>query len=143
MAEERTNTEAYETIEAGTYILTVIGKPEKIKTAKSHYRIWKFGLLYQDRPKTIKIFLFPWESEDLLLAVGGKKDGKDVVWDPEEVDKIKIKAEIVYKPDLNGKERMKLGRVKALQENNGGKAKKGKTDPEENSNPEDGEEVPF
>ena len=142
MVEERTNTsKMFEDVEDGVYELTVMGKPDKFATAKSHYRIWKFGLIYKDRPKTIKILLFPWESEELILALGGKKDGRDTVWDPDKVDKKKIKAEIVHEKDNQDKLRMKIKRAKALKSS----SKEQEEEPEESSKDktEDDTEIPF
>ena len=141
MVEERTNISGGGSdVEDGVYELTVVGKPGKFATAKSHYRLWKFGLVLEGKPKTITILLFPWESEELLLALGGKKDGKDTIWDPDKVDKKRIKAEIVHEADNNNKMRMKIKRAKALKSGS-------KTEEEEPAETTGGEstdeEVPF
>ena len=143
MVEERTNTSGGGgDVEDGVYELTVMGKPGKFATAKSHYRLWKFGLVLEGKPKTITILLFPWESEELLLALGGRKDGKDMVWDPDKVDKKKIKAEIIHEKDREGKERMKIGRAKALKVS----SREQEEEPEEGNSKEKTEDdidVPF
>jgi len=143
MVEERTNTSGMSgDVEDGVYELTVMGKPGKFATAKSHYRLWKFGLVYEGKPKTITILLFPWESEELLMALGGRKEGKDTVWDPDKVDKKRIKAEIVHEAGNNNKMRMKIKRAKALKS---GSKEEEETEPEESSKETTGDdsEVPF
>ena len=143
MVEERTNTSGGGgDVEDGVYELTVMGKPGKFATAKSHYRLWKFGLVLEGKPKTITILLFPWESEELLLALGGRKEGKDTIWDPDKVDKKRIKAEIVHEADNNNKMRMKIKRAKALKSSS---KEEEETEPEENSKEktEDDIDIPF
>ena len=82
-------------IQPGRYTLQVLNRPEKKKTAKSSYRVWDLGIV-EDKVVTskFKVFMFPWESEGLLLALGGKKDGNDIVWDDEEVTGKQIDADV-------------------------------------------------
>ena len=90
----------FELIPEGHYKLKVVGTPEKFRTNKSTYRKWTF-VASQDGIKGRKItaIFFPWESHDLLLALGGKKDEGNkntIIWNDEEVDGKIIEADIKH-----------------------------------------------
>jgi len=141
MVEERTNTAGMSLdLKDGVYEFTVMGKPGKFATAKSHYRKWRFGLILEGKPETVQILLFPWESEDLLLALGGRKEGKDTIWDPDKVDKKRIKAEIVHEKGNDDVIRMKIKRAKALKS---GSKEEEETPAEEGTSEVSDSEIPF
>lgn len=111
---ERTNTSregGFTPIEEGIYHFTVLSKPDKFRTAsgKSTYRKWKFVTDVNGKRREVHIVLFPWESEDLLLFLGGKKIGNEVEWDPDEVEGVKFKALLQHKSyqGNDGKDKLK------------------------------------
>lgn len=82
-------------LENGKYEFTVLKPPVKKKTAKSTFRQWELGVVKdQQITQKIQITLFPWESEGLLLALGGKKEGHEIVWDDTAVEGKYFEAEI-------------------------------------------------
>lgn len=86
---ERTNIKSqFELIPEARYGFKVLERPEKFRAGKTTYRKWKFKCkVNEDKTKDVWINFFPWESKDLLLAVGGQlADGSDEVdWDDEAV----------------------------------------------------------
>ncbi len=112
---EVTNTASYTLTPEGTYRLTVVGRPEKRRTSngKNTFRIWKFKTTVSGTPVTISILMFPYESRELLLAVGGKEiRPNEIEWDDEFVDGKTIIADLVHEPDKTGQLREKLKNVR-------------------------------
>jgi hypothetical protein len=107
---ERTNVGKFNLVPEGNYTFTVLGRPEKIRTAKTSYRKWKLGITEKKLvTNEITVFLFPWESKELLLAVGGKEEGNEIVWDDEEVDQKTFDADLKHNSykDNNGEDKIK------------------------------------
>lgn len=114
MGEEITDTTGFELIPEGTYTLTVNGVPEKRRTSsgKSTYRIWKFKTQVGAAMKVIRILMFPQDSYDLLIALGGEDVGsRQVKWNDEAVDGKQVSADIVHVEGTDGKKREKLENV--------------------------------
>jgi len=115
MTRERTDvSNDFELFPEGHYRFTVVGVPGKYKTGKSSYRKWK--LSYNAGGGIIKMttfILFPWDSKELLLAVGGKEasDGS-IDWDDEEVARKEIEADVVWERCNDDKVRAKIKNVK-------------------------------
>ena len=118
---ESTDTNRFTLFPEGHYRFAVIGRPEKFKTAsgKGTYRKWIFTTFEEGNIKTFKTVMFPWESNELLIALGGVVTGPGVVdWDDEEVDKKEFEADVVHEPDNKGQMRARLknatsvGRIK-------------------------------
>lgn len=100
---ERTNTSQFELKPEGHYRLTVLGTPLKKSTAKTSYRIWKFHYIKAGFDAEMSIVMFPWNSYDLLLAVGGEDEGGGVVkWDDENVNGQVIECDLIHEKDKNG-----------------------------------------
>jgi hypothetical protein len=113
MVRETTNTERFELFPEGQYKFTVVGKPEKIKTGKTSYRKWIFSYEgYNGNLRKVSFIIFPWESEELLLAVGGNKVKGGVDWDDDQVDGKVIEADVVHEADNRGTTRAKIKNVK-------------------------------
>ena len=113
MVIERTQTTRYEMLPEGHYQFTIIAKPEKFKAGKTHYRRWQFAYITDDNQvKKTSFIIFPWESEELLLAVGGiKQQDGSVEWDDEKVEQRRIDTDVVHEEDNKGKTRAKLRNV--------------------------------
>ncbi|MBT9164943.1 MAG: hypothetical protein DDT23_00954 [candidate division WS2 bacterium] len=97
-------------IEEGTYIATV-ERTEKRKTPNGKpFRIWTFWIpLQPEGSRRVRILLFPGESKELLLSLGGVEVQKNKIeWDDEEVIGRRIRAYFHYQKDNDGKERLKL-----------------------------------
>ena len=119
-------------IEEGHYNFIVEGKPEKFATKKTHYRKWKFNYFKDGVWQSETFILFPWESAELYLAVGGYIDDKGFAhFDPDKVSGKEIEADVVHEKDWQGTPRAKLKNIKAVEE--GTK----KEEPEEEDN------IPF
>ncbi|MBT9166901.1 MAG: hypothetical protein DDT19_00225 [Syntrophomonadaceae bacterium] len=102
--------EADSRIEEGTYIATV-ERTEKRKTASGKpFRIWVFWIpLEPEGSRKVRVLLFPGESKELLLSVGGVEVQKNKIeWDDEEAVGRKIKAHFYYAKDRDGKVRLKI-----------------------------------
>ena len=115
---ESTNTQQFEVVPEGRYKFTVIGVPEKRRTSsgKSTFRIWKLAGINEKKQafNNISILMFPWDSKDLLLALGGTLESEDseiVEWDDEEVDGKNFTADLYYEKDKNGKDMAKLKNI--------------------------------
>ena len=117
MVRENTNTSQYALVQKGNYLLTVVGIPEKRRSesGQSTYRIWKFSYLKGSERYSFNVLCFPWESEELLLAVGGiKQDDGTVEWDDEQVAGKSFRADVVHRADNKGKMREKLENIQAV-----------------------------
>jgi len=105
MTQEKTNTNERQLLPEGSYTFTVKGRPEKKKTEKSSYRIWKFTYI-DDKEGTSKQFstiMFPWKSKELLLALGGKDLGEGIIeWDDDKVDGRQVHCSVVHQQDNKG-----------------------------------------
>lgn len=102
---DRTNTTAmYERPPEGRWEFEVSSKPEKVKAGKTTVRKWKFRV-WADRERRLSITFFPWDSRELLLALGGKLEGQDVIWDDDQVEGLKFKANLNHtsRVDKSGK----------------------------------------
>jgi hypothetical protein len=85
----------------GTYTFTVLSC-EKFRTVKSTYRKWKFQTTVDGELSQLWVNIFPWESKELLLALGGaEEEDKSITWDDEEVIGKKITATVYHAPDKN------------------------------------------
>jgi hypothetical protein len=115
---ESTDTRKFENAPAGKYTFTVIGIPEKRKTSsgKSTFRIWKLkgindeGIAFNN----ISILMFPWDSKDMLIGVGGtpsESNPEIVDWDDDSVSDKQITAELYYEKDKDGKDMAKLKNI--------------------------------
>jgi len=114
MSKVRTNVDGFELFPEGHYEFTVERKPEKFKTpsGKATYRKWQFGTILNGQKKTFTTALFPWDSKELLLALGGMElENGQIEWDDEEVIGKKFTAEIVHLPDYKGVTRSTLQNV--------------------------------
>ena len=101
---ETTKTTSYAISPAGEYSLTVSEAPQK-KAASSGvgYYKWRFKTKLKGTPWQITMNLFPNESRELLLALGGEeKRAGSIEWDNEEVVGKMIKAEIYHVEDRKG-----------------------------------------
>ena len=117
MRETTDTSQHFELQPEGQYTMTVNGRPEKRRTSggKTTYRIWKFKVITGGSTKIISILLFPWESEELLAALGAVEvDKHKWDWDDEAVDGKTIIANIRHVPDNNGDLREKLFDVTAI-----------------------------
>lgn len=109
---ERTNTKSqFELIPEARYGFTVLEKPLKFKAGKTTYRKWKFICQFEDkRTKDIWINFFPWDSKDLLMALGGQipDGGDDVEWDDDLVAGRQFSADLVHRTykDRDGNEKI-------------------------------------
>jgi len=109
---ETTNTSQFPVTPEGRYFFTVVDKPEKRRTSsgKSTYRIWV--LRCRELGRNVRVLLFPWESKELLLAVGGEEiSSENIDWDDETVSGKSFYADIVHEQDNNGNIREKLVNV--------------------------------
>lgn len=81
---------------------TVAGVPKKKKTDKGHtYYEWQFECNMDGELRDLKLFFWPSEMKELLLAVGGKEDPEKkghITWEKEEVNGKSIEATIVHIP---------------------------------------------
>ena len=103
MDKESVNTSQFELLPEGSYVLTISEKPEKRKTAKSSFRIWRFTYREKGEVKKFSTIFFPWTSRDILLACGGELTGSSTVnidWDT--VEGQRIECDIVHQEDNNG-----------------------------------------
>ena len=104
MTKQRDNVNGFRLFPEGHYEFTVEKKPEKFKTpsGKATYRKWYFGTIFNGQKRTYTKLLFPWDSKDLLIALGGIvcEDG-GIEWDDEEVVGKKFIADVVHLPDRN------------------------------------------
>jgi hypothetical protein len=86
----------------GPVKLTVSKVPLKKKTEKGNvFYEWDFEGMVEDQIKTLKVFYWPSEMKDLLLAVGGKEDPVkkgQITWEKEEVSGRKISATVYHIP---------------------------------------------
>lgn len=113
--EEREKVEStFELLPEGEYLLTYLGRSDKMQSGKSHYRTWTFSFLKDGQIKKVSFRLYPWEAESVTLALGGRyekeEDGtKVLVFDSDlAVDEgIEIDGEIFH-TEYNGKKYMKL-----------------------------------
>lgn len=107
---EKTDTSRFKLFPAGTYDVTVLSRPKKLqsKNGKSTYRRWQFGTVIDDKMVEFEIFLFPWESEVLLLGLGFKMEGTIIDWDDEQVEGKELTIKIEHIPDKNGVPRAKI-----------------------------------
>ena len=82
------------------YIMKVLETPEKIPSGKTSYRKWKFAASLDGKTgRIITAIFFPWESYDLLIALGGEKDGSSltkVIWDDGKVAGKLFEADIKH-----------------------------------------------
>lgn len=119
MTKERTNVSRFELFPEGHYEFTVEKKPDKFKTpsGKATYRKWYFGTTIDGRHRRFVTALFPWDSRDLLLALGGVvcEDG-EIEWDDEEVVGKKFRTEIVHSLDYKGIIRATLTNIEGMDE---------------------------
>lgn len=101
---EITNTGGkYPLFPAGHYIFSVTGKPEKFKTSTGGtYRKWRFKTVDAEGTHEYTTVIFPWQSRELLIAVGGEEQGDEVAWDDEAVEGKQIECDIEHKKDRNG-----------------------------------------
>lgn len=109
---ETTNTSKFPKTPEGHYFFTVDGKPEKRRsgTGKSTFRIWK--LKCRELHRVISIILFPWDSKELLLALGGTEVMPDEIeWDDETVSGKSFFADVVHEEDNNGDTRERLKNI--------------------------------
>lgn len=104
----------FELFPEGNYRLTYLGRSDKMQSGKSHYRTWTFSFLEDEEIKKVSFRLYPWEAEQVTIALGGRYE-KD-----EEGDKVmvfdsdlamenatEIKG-IIFHTEYNGKKYMKL-----------------------------------
>lgn len=88
----------FERLPADRYLFSVSEKPEKLEYSKTTARNWKLKAsnVHGEYLGTIQIRLFPWESKDLLLALGGKlNEGTEkVTWDDEKVEGLEFLANL-------------------------------------------------
>lgn len=106
MVKQRDSVVQYPLFPTGGYDFTVEAKPEKFRTpsGKATYRKWRFGTFVNGEKRTFVKVLFPWESKDLLLALGGVEvENDEIEWDDDEVAGKRFTAEIAHEPDYNGK----------------------------------------
>lgn len=115
------------------YIFTYLGRSDKIRAGKSHYRFWKFSSIVNDTVKNLSVLYFPWEIEELGLALGGRIEMNEgvkpiLVFDSEKAveEKKEIMAD-VFHIEIQGKMRAKLKNIR----------------PHNDFGPEDTKDVPF
>lgn len=96
MTMQRDSTEGFSLVPEARYNFTVMGKPEKFRAGKTTYRKWILITEIAGKRKEIHVNLFPWKSEELIIAVGGRKEGKDLVWDDDKVDGQKFVADLKH-----------------------------------------------
>jgi hypothetical protein len=108
---ERMNTNTL--LPEGKYLLTVQGCPEKRRTATGGtYRIWKFNAKSETIEQALSVLMFPQDSYDLLIALGGVDVGKKTVeWDDEEVHGKRVIAEVYHESGSDGKDREKIRNI--------------------------------
>lgn len=103
----------FEYIPDGRYTLEVTEIPEKIKTAKGSSRKWVFNAsnesIYNNK---IYVYLMPWMSRELILALGGKEiNENELEWDDEKVVGLLVEADVKTESymgkDKNGNETTK------------------------------------
>lgn len=84
----------------GRTTLMVEKIPLKKKTEKGNaYYEWQFEGMVNEQPKALKIFYWPSEMRELLLAVGGKEDPTKkgvITWEKEEVVRRRISATVYH-----------------------------------------------
>src|SRR3990167_4777538 len=116
MTKERTDTRQFKLLAEGTYTFTVEKKPEKFRTEKSTYRKWFLSYLDEmGGRRQFRKILFPWNSKDLLLALGGIEITPDEIeWDDTEVIGKIFKAIIVHRPDRQGTIREEFEKIQSL-----------------------------
>lgn len=113
MAAEREDTKRFELFTEGNYEFTVEDKPEKFRTesGKSTYRKWKLVTMIDGELKKFTTVIFPWESKDLLIALGGQpipEDPEVIEIDYDLVEGKKFLADVIHEKDNNGVLRAKL-----------------------------------
>jgi len=99
MTKESTNTSQFQLLPEGHYTFKVKGRPEKKRTAKASYRIWKLSYVLGQSISTFSTIMFPWLSKELLLALGGtiNPENSEVVdWDDEQVTGKTFECDIVH-----------------------------------------------
>lgn len=94
----------------GRVRLIVSKVPLKKKTEKGHaFYEWEFEGMVDDQLKNLKVFYWPSEMRDLLLAVGGKEDPakKGVIsWEKDQVVQKRISATVYHVPQRKDPSRM-------------------------------------
>jgi len=101
---------SYPKIEEGEHTFKILEVSERIPTAKSHYRKWKF---IADEISVI-INLFPWEAMSLLKALGYEEVKNKIEWDTDDVINQSFNAEIFYETADRGGEFAKLRNFSAV-----------------------------
>ena len=112
MAVERMNTSQFKLMPVGHYSLRVVDEPVKRYSEKSTYRIWKFAT---EKGQQFSTVFFPWMAEELILALGGTKEGDEVVWDPETVAGKWIECDLIHEAEKSGKMRERMLNITPLQ----------------------------
>lgn len=144
MAKQRDNVSGFSLFPEGHYEFIVETKPEKFKTpsGKSTYRKWQFGTIVDGQKKTFKTPLFPWDSKDLLIALGGiVLENGEIEWDDEEIIGKKFVADIVHLPDYKGVIRAALQNVEGEDIEDRRRLNEVEETPEEIT--EEGSDIPF
>ena len=84
-------------VEDGRYLLRVLGVPVKKRFGETPVREWSFEVSKdQIMIQKIKIIIPPWKSEGLLLALGGKKEKNEIVWDDSTVEGKYFEADLKW-----------------------------------------------
>ena len=104
MAIQRDSVSKFPLFPVGHCKLTVESKPEKFRTPSGNatYRKWRFATTVNGEKKTCEMLLFPWDAEELLLAIGGAKEGEEVIWDDDKVAGAIFNADIAHEADYKG-----------------------------------------
>lgn len=113
---ERTNVNRYPLEAEGPYTLTVDGVPEKRRSqgGKTTYRVWKYTYFKDGIQSKMTHTLFPWESKELLLVLGGEQvDEDNVDWDDDSVNGKTITVDVVHEIGADGVKRKKFENIKS------------------------------
>lgn len=118
MGVETVDTSGFRLTPEGQYTLTVSEKPEKRRTfaGDKHFRIWRFTALESEQRRKISIVYFPWDSRELLLALGGEAlpGTTKVNFDYDTVKGKVIIADLVHEIDRHGVAREKLKNIQPV-----------------------------
>lgn len=101
-----------ELLPEGKYKFTFLGRSERFKTEKSFFQFWNFSTVVDGEIKQVSFFYFPWETEELKLALGGYIDEEtnEIAFDEEKAveEQREIFGEVKHEPDYTDKTKMRM-----------------------------------
>lgn len=102
-------------LKEGEYLFEIYEVSSRVKTAKSHYRTWKFNTVINGETEQIWINYFPFTVGELLLVLGYEQDKNGYFdWDDEEVIGKKFIAKLTYEL-VEGKNYPRLSNFKSVE----------------------------